>query len=145
MLPKRLVLIDDRHDRKRPVMLLVLLVETVPNVARRAPQVADVPGPLPRLCRAPFANREDNIASCGAKRIGHQRIGFLGIAISGEAPVVLQIIDAPARILDCVLILMTLAARALAAGHPSGIRVDPELQAFRVDVIGERLDAGWKL
>ena len=52
------------------------------------------------------------------KRIGHQRIGFLGIAVARVAPVIFQIIDAPAGIGERVLIFMALAAGPAAAGQP---------------------------
>ena len=121
-------------------MRLVLGCEAVPDVARRPPQIAGVLRPLPRLGGAPLAHREDDRAAALPERVRHHRIGFLRIAVAGAAPVVFQVIDAPAGISQRVLVFVALAPRAPAAGQAAGVGVDTELETARMDVVRQRLD-----
>src|SRR6185503_697738 len=128
----------------RPAVRRVILAEAVPDVAGRAPEVARVLRPQPWLGGAPLAHRKDDRATALSERVGHHRIGFLGVAVARIAPVILQIINAPAGIADGVLILVSLASGTPAAGQPSRIRIDAKLEPPRMNVIRERLDTGWE-
>ena len=81
-----------------------------PDVSRRAPEMADVLGPQPRLVVAPFAEAEDNRASGGVQRVAHGLVGFLGIGRAVFAPVVFQKVHAPRGVGERVLIFMAAPA-----------------------------------
>ena len=130
------------RDADAPSYARLAVPMSRPDVAGGAPEIADLRRPQPRLGVAPFAEGEDDIAAARAQRVGHQRIGFLGIAGAGVAPIIFQIVDAPAGIGERVLIFVALAAGPAAAGLPAGVGIDAELQPLRVDIVGERLDAG---
>ena len=112
------------------------------DVTRCAPLVADVYRPQPRFCGSPFAHAEKNWPPRRLQRIAHRRIRFLRIALPGVAPVILQIIDAPLRIHQRVLIFVSHAARTLRASFFPGVGINSKFQPFRVNVIGERLHPG---
>ena len=59
----------------------------------------------------------------------------------GVAPVVLQVVDAPRGVALRVLRLVVRRARPPGAGLRARVGVDAELEALRVDVVGERLHA----
>src|SRR4029078_8827149 len=60
------------------------------------------------------------------------------------APVVLQVINAPRRILSCVLKFITPATWPLLARERARVGVEPKLQALRMNIISERFHAGRK-
>src|SRR5882724_298349 len=80
------------------------------------PRIPDVLRPLPRFRRPPFAHAEHNRPPRRRQRIVHRGVSLLSVPRIGAAPVVLQVIDAPARVLDRVLKFVPLAARPLRAG-----------------------------
>ena len=109
------------------------------DVACRTPHVADLPRPGPRLAVTPLAHGEKDRAPGGAQGVAHERIGSHGIDILGVAPVVFQVVDAPAGVLQRILVLVAEAAETSGAGPPPGIGVDTQLQPLRMHVIGQRL------
>ena len=48
--------------------------------------------------------------------VAHGGVGFLGVARAGVAPVILEIVDAPVRILKGILIFVALAAGTAGTG-----------------------------
>src|SRR6202040_3052084 len=104
------------------------------DVAGRAPQVADVTGPQPRLVGAPLADAEDDRAAGGAQGVAHGLVRGARVLGVRLAPVVFQIVDAPGRVLARVLVFVAAAARPAAAGQPPGVGIDAELQAPGMDV-----------
>ncbi len=133
--------IEDVEHAAFPRLALFVLHPGVADVPRRAPQVADVGRPFPRLGGAPLAHRKNDIATGVAQRHGHDRIVGLGIVGAGLAPVVFQVVDAPARIGLGVLVFMAARARMVAAGFQAGVGIDAELQPLGMDVVGQGLDA----
>src|SRR5208282_6124657 len=101
----------------------------ISNVTRGAPQVSTYFfAPEPRLRLPPFADAEHNGTATCIQRLANQRIRCLGILGCSIAPVVLQIINAPRRILQSVLKLMTASARPARARFRASIRIDSKLQ-----------------
>src|SRR6185437_9400901 len=62
--------------------------------------------------------------------------------VQGGTPVVLEIVDSPFRPGACIDRLVPIAALEPGAAPGSGARVDPELQAPRMQVIRQRLHVG---
>src|SRR2546421_2795245 len=123
----------------RPFLFSFPMVVDVPC---GPPQIPHVLRPLPRFRRPPFAHAEYDRPSRRRQRIAHRGVRLLSVPRIGAAPVVLQVIDAPARVLHRVLKFVPLAARPLCACQFSSIRIQSELQPFRVDVIRQRFDTG---
>jgi hypothetical protein len=122
--PQRFVPVEQLEHRMLPIVRLLLGPEIVGDVAGRAPEIADVLCPQPRLRSAPLAHRKDDVAAALAQRVGHQRISLLSIAVAGAAPIVFQVIDAPAGIGQRVLIFVALASWPAAAEESSAFPVD---------------------
>src|SRR5580700_10089562 len=99
----------------------------VADVAGGAPEIADAIAPEPGLGGTPLAHAEDDGTAGGEKRVAHGRIGFFGVAFPRIAPIVFQVIDAPAGILERVLMLVALTARPSGTGLGAGVRVEAEL------------------
>ena len=95
--------------------------------------------PRPRLRRAPLAQREDDRPAARAQRLAHLRVRVARVLALAAAPVVLEVVDAPRGVALRVLRLVVLRARPPGAGLRPRVGVDPELEALRVDVVGERL------
>src|SRR5579871_2252297 len=133
-----------QHAKRAAAAIRPLLFSfpVVVDVARRSPQISRVPGPLPRFCRSPFAHAKNDRPACGGKRIMHRRVSFLRVARVGAAPVVLQIVHAPARVLYRVLEFVALAAGPFRASQFSGVRIQSEFQSLRMNVICKRFNAG---
>src|SRR6516162_5050739 len=121
---------------------LLLAFPSILNVAGGAPKIADAFGPKPWLVGAPLANAEDDGAAGGEQSLAHGGVGFFAIPRARIAPVILEVVDAPLRVLQRVLIFVTLAARAPGAGFGARVGIDAEFEAFRVDIISKCLDAG---
>src|ERR1051326_3407633 len=126
------------HAHAAPI---ALAVPAVLDVASRAPEIAYVPGPQPRFRRAPFADAENNRPSRFQQSVAHDRIRRSRVLRARRAPVVLQIINTPRRILSRVLKFITAASRTLLAGERARVGVDAKLQTFRMNVISERFHA----
>ena len=103
-----------------------LAVEAGHDVARGAPQMADVLGPQPRFCVSPLAQAEDDGPACGMERVAHGLVGLRAIGRSVIAPVVLQIIDAPACVAPRILKLVAPPTRQAAARLGPGVVVHAE-------------------
>src|SRR5258706_36949 len=73
------------------------------DVACGPPQIPDVLRPLPWFRRSPFAHIEYDRASRRRQRLVHRGVSLLSVPRIGAAPVILQIIDAPPRVLYRVL------------------------------------------
>nr|AWS27302.1 FunU14 [Streptosporangium sp. KD35] len=112
------------------------------------PGGGDLPAPEPRDGAAVLVvHRErDRVA----ERVAHRRVERLGDlldVLAGEvrgrdrAPVVFEVVDAPARDLRPVGRLVPVGARTAAgAGGGAGRVAEPEFEALAVDVVGECLD-----
>src|SRR5579862_6603464 len=92
-----------------PVLLRIDAVEAAPTVvdiAGRAPAVAaDLRAPLPDVAHAVLAEAVDDIAISLIQSVAHHLVGLLqplqpvaGRHIAVGAPVVFQVVDAPARV-----------------------------------------------
>src|SRR5262249_2797447 len=57
------------------------------------------------------------------------------------APIIFEIVDAPARILRSVLVFMPLRAGPAAAGLRAGVGIDSEFKALGMNVVAERFHA----
>src|SRR5579884_1571334 len=110
----------------------------VMNVTRGAPEICYVLCPEPRFRRAPFTHGEHDVPPRLPQSIGHERVGFLGIAGPCVAPVVLQIVDAPRGILPGVQELVSLTTGSTTTSLAPSVGVDPELQSLAVNVVAER-------
>src|SRR6185369_12847872 len=129
------------HAHAAPI---AFTIPTVLYVARRAPEIADAPGPQPRLRRAPLTDTKNDRPPCFRESVAHNRVRRRRILSSRGAPVVLQVIHTPRSILARVLKFVSTTARALLASESSGIGIDSKLQSFRMNVIGERFHSGRK-
>ncbi len=104
----------------------------------------DLCAPGPRLVRPPLTDAEDDGPPGGEERVPHSEVGLPGLELTGVAPVVLEVVDAPLGVGQGILILVTPASRAAGTGLPTRIRVDAELQPQRVHVVGQGLHPGGK-
>src|SRR6185312_8597027 len=122
------------------VFPLFLSSPAVLDIVGGAPQIAaHFLAPQPWLMLAPLANAEHNRPAAGIKRgpdIGVR--GFRTLVIQRVAPVILQIIDAPRRVHERILVLVPKAARTTLTGFRSGIGIDSKLQAQRMYIIRNR-------
>src|SRR6185503_20202218 len=75
------------HAHATPI---AFTIPTVLNVASRAPEIANAPGPQPRFRRAPLTDTKNNRSSCFRESIAHDRVRRGRILSSRGAPVVLQ-------------------------------------------------------
>ena len=119
----------------------------VADIARGAPEIA-------ARGRAPFADvlpsvlaqAENHRPLRGAQREPHlliRRFQLVGMVdLRRAAPIVFQVIDAPRRPRLRVLLFMPVAGKITGAGAGTGAGINPELEALRVDVIGQRLHVG---
>src|SRR6185369_16526458 len=64
---------------------------------------------------------------------------FVGVESACATPVVLQVINSPGSVGAGVLFLVTVTAFVTGAGVGTGRRINPELQTFAVNIIGQRL------
>jgi hypothetical protein len=135
--------VDDLRDAEAAPLLLAVPARL--DVASRPPEVPDALCPEPRLVGSPLAHAEHDGAAGGVERFPHRRVRDLRIDALVIAPVVLQVVHAPRRVLGGVLVLVAVAARPILAGARSGVRIDAELEALRVDVVGKRLHVGESL
>src|ERR1035438_9016852 len=87
----------------------------------RPPEIANVLGPEPRFRRSPFADAENDRAPGLGQSVAHDGIGCDRVLRRGVAPVVLQIVDAPGRVLARILKLIAAAARTILAGAGAGV------------------------
>src|SRR5215470_4368751 len=99
----RVLSIDDVDHAPRaavPRLPLFLSRPTCLNVAGGPPQVAaNFRAPQPRLVRSPLADAQHKGARSGVERIPHVRKGSFRVLRARVAPLVLQVIDTPSRIL----------------------------------------------
>src|SRR5437868_15324544 len=109
------------HTHAAPV---TFAVPTILNVASRAPEISNVAGPQPRLCRSPLANTKHDRPAGFEKRVAHDRVGSLRVLRTRRAPVVLQIVDSPGCILPRVLKLVTTTTRPLLTRERAGVRIE---------------------
>src|SRR6185369_8630576 len=147
---------DLQHVRVVPVAGTGVLRETavglrlgdharplVGDVAGGAPEVPDRLGPGPRLVLTPFADRVRDGPAGLREGVPHRLVPLLRVDALVVAVVVLQVVDTPGG--EQVRVLLFVVQRAGktrgVAGLRAGTGVDAELQAFRVHVVGERLDA----
>ena len=101
--------------------------------------------PIPGFVVTPLAQREQHRPAGLAQCFAHGQVRAFGLESLGVAPVVLEIVDAPLRIGLRVLEFVAAAAGPAAAGLPARIRIDAQLQALRVHVVGQRFHAGGKV
>src|SRR5438309_1353832 len=101
---------DQRPPHTAPTLLAV---PAILNIARGPPEVAYIRGPQPRLVRAPFADAEDDWAAGLRQRVAHRLVRVLHVLPFGRTPVVLEVVDAPRRILTRILILISVTAGTL--------------------------------
>lgn len=134
--------IEDDLPAHRPFLDTVVAID---NVAGRAPKMADVLRPFPRLGGAPFAHAKHDRPAGGVERVAHRGVGLDGVAGAGATPIVFQIIDAPLRVAARVLIFVALIARIAGTGELAGVAVDAELEAARAQIVGKRLKPAGKL
>ena len=116
----------------------------VEDIGGGAPEVADGAAPAPWLVFAPLADVEDDGPAGRAQGIAHRGVGGAGILAAVVAPVVFEVVDAPAGVLPRVLELVAAAAGAPLAGPVAGAGIDAEFHPERMGVVGEGLDAGGK-
>jgi len=134
--------IEDLLPSHLPAFLAVV---GVVDVAGGAPEVADVGGPFPGLGAAPFADAQDHRASGCVDAVSDALVGVLRVGGAGAAPIVFEVVDAPGRKGAGILELVAPAAGIAAAGERAGARVDAELEAVGMEVIGEGFHAARKL
>src|SRR5690606_296911 len=143
------LLVEDRQDAPAgPVAMAQLAIPAIGDIARGAPQMAVLPAPQPRFVVAPLADRQDHrTAGCG-EGPAHRGIGFARIALCRSlariAPVIFDVVDAPARILRRILELIALAPGPARASVRAGITVDAEFETPRMKIVAPRLHAGRK-
>src|SRR5579859_5876529 len=119
---------------------LLLSSPSILDIACSPPQVsAYFLAPQPGFGGAPFADAEHNRTPRGVERGANIGIRCPRVLSSGVAPVVLQVVHAPGGVLDCVLILVPESPRASRASFRACVRVDPELQPQRMNVVADGL------
>src|SRR4051794_3155683 len=119
-------------------------VEAIIDIGRGAPRMANLAGPLPRLAHAPFAQAEQHRPAGLGDRVAHRGVGRFGAHAWGVAPVVLDVIDAPAGIGPRILIFVATATGTAAAGGRAGVRVDTQLESLAMHIVRQRLYPGWE-
>src|ERR1051326_5300986 len=124
-----------RHSGSKPDTIQRL--PAVADVARRAPEVStNLRAPLPHLVAAVLAQAVDDWAPGLQQRVTHLLVDRLHVLVfvdvAGAAPVILQVVEAPRRILLRVLLLVSEAAFVAGAGLGTRPRVDADLQPLRV-------------
>lgn len=114
------------------------------------PEIADVDGrpvrmgagfadPVVHIVRAPVAGGEENVATAVLEGEAHPLVHQLAGNMAGlEAVIVLKEIDAPFGEQRRILELMLEAARIAGASVGADAGIHAELQAFGVDIIGQR-------
>ena len=132
-------------------------VEALPSVgdvARGTPRVGiDRFAPLPDVGHAVLAEAVEDVAGLLSQVALHEEVGtdvagdglpvgLLGMLASIAAPVVLQVVDAPAVVALGVLQLVVDRTEVAAACEVAGRRVDAELESFGVEPVAEVLHAG---
>ena len=111
--------------------------------------MAHLPVPEVRLAGAPRGDRENHRPAGRVQGVPHKLV-VVARLLSGvvhAAKVVLDVVDAPRRIVECIHLLVapgTRARLALARGV-AGTGVDAELEAQRVDVVTQSLHAAREL
>src|SRR6185503_7780064 len=151
---------DDEHVRVVPaagsgVLLAARLLKTnagharpvVADVARHTPEMTtDFPAPLPHLASAVLTNAEHDVARLLAEDVAHQLVRLHAILerrhrrdLAVTAPVVLQVVEAPARVGSRVLLLVLPGRAESLAGRRTRRRVQTRLEAQRVNVVDEAL------
>src|ERR1700680_3849599 len=92
--------------------------------------------------RAPFADAQHDWPARCIQSLAHQRINCVAILSDGVAPVVFQVVHGPGSILSGVLKFMSETARTPGTRFAANVGGNAELQAQRMNVVGERLDPG---
>ena len=114
-------------------------VETVADVGRNAPKLADAFPPFPGFVLTPLANAQNDGSATCLDGVAHGHVGCFGTLLLAVAPVVFQIVDTPFGILAGILKLVTPAAWARLTGHAASTGIYAEFQPAFVYVIGQRL------
>ena len=136
-----------RSRRRLLVDVIQHAVPLVADIAGGAPQIAAyLRSPLLHAAQSVFAKAEHDGSLGAFQSLSHLLIDRLKLFVfvdrTGAAPVVLQVIDAPGRVHLGVLLFIPVAARITAAGAWPRRRIDSDLQALGVHVVGERLHVG---
>ena len=126
------LLVEDREHR----------LPGVADVARRPPELAaHKTSPLPGLVLTPLAKAEHDRPARRGERVAHRLVALDGRAQLVVAVVVFEIVDAPPGERRRVRHLVVDTRRSLLARHGAGRRVDADLEALGVDVVGQPLHA----
>src|SRR5580693_4828800 len=113
------------------------------DIARRAPQIAaGIFAPEPGFMGAPLADAQQDWTAGCIECLTDQCITCGRILRGRIAPVVFQVIHGPRGVLSGFLVFVSEAPRSAGASLASRIRINPELQAQRMDVICECFDPG---
>ena len=91
---------------------------------------------------APLADAQHDWTAGGVECLSNQRITCGRILGGRIAPIVFQIVYGPGSVLPRILIFVSEAPRPPGASLASRVRINPELQAQRMDVIGQCFDPG---
>src|SRR3989440_9121923 len=113
----------------------------IPDVAGRAPQVADPGGPIPRLVRPPFADAEYDRPARFAERVAELGVLRGRVEPLRVTPVLFHVVHAPGGERAGILLLVSVRPRPPLAGVGSRVGVDAEPQSLGVDVIRQGFDA----
>ena len=139
---KRLVFIQDSQYTKRfPTAKIQFAIKAAVYITGSAPEMTKISSPRVSLRVAPFAEREHDIAARLTECLSHQCIRTTRIDVLRIAPIVFQIIDAPTRILERILILMSLRTGFATTGLRAGIRINTKVETERMNIISQGADA----
>ena len=139
---KRLVFIQDSQYAERfPTAEIQFAIKAAVHITGSAPEMAKISSPRVSLRVAPFAEREHDIAARLTECLSHQCIRTTRIDVLRIAPIVFQIIDAPTRILERILILMSLRTGFATTRLGAGIRINTKVETERMDIISQGTDA----
>src|SRR4051812_28482961 len=98
------------------------------DVAGGAPRMADLRRPVPGLVVAPLAHAEQHRPPGATDGVAHGGVGAARVQALAVAPVVLDVVEAPAGVVDGVLVLVATAARASTAGGRADVRINAQLE-----------------
>ena len=109
--------------------------------------MAHLPVPEVRFALAPRGDGEEHRPACRVECVPHELVvvAWLLRGIVHPAEVILNVVDAPRRVVKRVLLLVASRAWSVLARLIAGTRVHAKFEPKRVDVVAQSLHAARKL
>src|SRR5690606_10625600 len=112
ILPQPFLLIQDLHYAERfPCSMVLHTVETVVYITCCSPEVTNCRTPLPGFIISPFANTQHYRSAGLLKSCSNRLVSTFSFQPLRVTPIILQVVNSPLRIRECILKLISSAAR----------------------------------